>query len=498
MKKEAYHPIESPRLITLDQLRPFDLNPRIIRNPFYDEIKESIRYRGLDNPPQITQRPDEEFFIIANGGNTRLAILNELWQETRNESYFNIYCLFRSWPESDNVLRGNLRCLIGHLAESDLHGRLTFIERALGIARAKNLYEQEQKTELSQNMLARKLRDDGYPAIQQHIGKMLQSIEFLLPHIPETLYGGLGRPQIEKLLSLRTNAENLWNIYSEGRQLGENFDDIFSMSLTPFNGPIEGFSHSHVQDELLGMMSQALGVDYNLLALNTDASEQKRQTLFGPPTEPIVAIANVPEHISTAEVDLESRIELSTASDDLALDINESDELREEQQWQEPEESPNDNPQALLANNNSSQRVVSTHPQASDEPINPSDTLWDIDPLFDYPESLMSMSDRLAWEIATSCGIENLITPTSADSSLPGFELSELSKDASNEAKSCWQVLSFLSSTDNPSTHVLWRALLLGDSTTAPGWPDEFVINLFRLIRIIRRLREKQLMEVQL
>ena len=42
MKKETHHQIESPRLITLDQLRPFDLNPRIIRNPFYDEIKESI------------------------------------------------------------------------------------------------------------------------------------------------------------------------------------------------------------------------------------------------------------------------------------------------------------------------------------------------------------------------------------------------------------------------------------------------------------------------
>ncbi|MGV7960385.1 hypothetical protein QPK13_23785 [Photorhabdus tasmaniensis] len=351
MKKETYYPTESPRLVTLDQLRPFDLNPRITRNPYYDEIKESIRYRGLDNPPQITQRPDEEFFIIANGGNTRLAILNELWQETRNESYFNIYCLFRPWPESDNVLRGNLRCLIGHLAESDLHGRLTFIERALGIARAKDLYEQEEKTELSQNMLARKLRDDGYPAIQQHIGKMLQSIEFLLPHIPETLYGGLGRPQIEKLLSLRTSAENLWNTYSKGRQLGEHFNDIFSMALIPFNGPVEGFSHSHVQDELLGMMSQALGVDYNLLALNTDASEQKRQTLFGPPIEPIVAVANIPEHINAVEADFENRIELSTIPDDPTLTIDESDELIQEQQgWQEAEESTYDSPQSLQAN----------------------------------------------------------------------------------------------------------------------------------------------------
>lgn len=37
--------------VSLDQLRTFDLNPRITRNPDYDEIKEPIRHRGLDNPP---------------------------------------------------------------------------------------------------------------------------------------------------------------------------------------------------------------------------------------------------------------------------------------------------------------------------------------------------------------------------------------------------------------------------------------------------------------
>ncbi|CAM6351453.1 ParB N-terminal domain-containing protein [Escherichia fergusonii] len=71
--------------VALNQLRAFDLNPRLTKNPEYDEIKESIRNRGLDYPPQITQRPGESFYIIANGGNTRLAILNELWLETHDK-----------------------------------------------------------------------------------------------------------------------------------------------------------------------------------------------------------------------------------------------------------------------------------------------------------------------------------------------------------------------------------------------------------------------------
>ena len=73
------------RPVALNQLRAFDLNPRLTKNPEYDEIKESIRNRGLDYPPQITQRPGESFYIIANGGNTRLAILNELWLETHDK-----------------------------------------------------------------------------------------------------------------------------------------------------------------------------------------------------------------------------------------------------------------------------------------------------------------------------------------------------------------------------------------------------------------------------
>ena len=45
-------------IVTLDQLRPYEFNPRVMRNPNYDDIKASIRQRGLDTPPPITRRPD--------------------------------------------------------------------------------------------------------------------------------------------------------------------------------------------------------------------------------------------------------------------------------------------------------------------------------------------------------------------------------------------------------------------------------------------------------
>ena len=141
--------IDTPMLVTLEQLRPYEHNPRFIRNPVYDDIKASIRERGLDQPPPITRRPGEASFIIRNGGNTRLAILGELWQETRDERFFRIHCLFRPWSNE-------ITALLGHLAESDLHGQLTFIERALAVAKLKTMLESDG-ADLSQRELARRL-----------------------------------------------------------------------------------------------------------------------------------------------------------------------------------------------------------------------------------------------------------------------------------------------------------------------------------------------------
>lgn len=143
---------DTPMVVTLDQLRPYEHDPRVKRNPAYEEIKASIRERGLDAPPAITRRPGEEHFIIRNGGNTRLAILRELWAETKQERFFRISCLFRPWPE-----RGEIVALTGHLAENELRGGLTFIERALGVEKAREFYEQEIGRTLTQSELARRL-----------------------------------------------------------------------------------------------------------------------------------------------------------------------------------------------------------------------------------------------------------------------------------------------------------------------------------------------------
>lgn len=275
---------DTPMVVTLDQLRPYDHDPRMKRNPAYEEIKASIRERGLDAAPAITRRPGDEHYIIRNGGNTRLAILRELWSETKDEQFFRISCLFRPWPA-----RGEIVALTGHLAENELRGSLTFIERALGVEKAREFYEQESGTALSQSELARRLAADGYPVQQSHISRMADAVRYLLPAIPTVLYGGLGRHQVERLSVMRKACARTWEHYAKGhkgRSLPLDFDSFFQEVLSQFDTQADDFAPQRVQDELIGQMSGLLGVDYDVLALDLTESESRHRALVSDPAPP--------------------------------------------------------------------------------------------------------------------------------------------------------------------------------------------------------------------
>ncbi|CAD2254703.1 hypothetical protein X12_001165 [Xanthomonas arboricola] len=277
---------DTPMVVTLDQLRPYEHDPRVKRNPAYEEIKASIRERGLDAPPSITRRPGEEHFIIRSGGNTRLAILRDLWSETKQERFYRISCLFRPWPE-----RGEIVALTGHLAENELRGGLTFIERALGVEKVRELYEKEKGSALSQSELARRLSADGYPIQQSHISRMQDAVQHLLPAIPTLLYGGLGRHQVERIAVLRKACDRIWQRYSADRTLTVDFREFFQEVLAQFDAQPDAFNIQRVQDELVGQMADQLGVDYDTLTLDLNDSESRQRALA---TEPAASSISIP------------------------------------------------------------------------------------------------------------------------------------------------------------------------------------------------------------
>ncbi|EGO2480277.1 hypothetical protein J6212_003896 [Salmonella enterica] len=280
---------EMPMVLTLDEVAPNPDNPRTTRNPKYDEIKDSIRARGLDTVPKVTKNPDlpGSPYIFSDGGNTRYAILRELFAETQDERFYRFHVLFKPWP-------GRLECLVGHLAENDVRGDLTFIDKALGIRKARAIHEETLGRSITLRELSDLLREQGYPIHYSLISRMEHTVEYLYPYMPNLLNSGMGRPQVIELLSLRSVVESVWKQYS--RETVGNLVDVFGDVCRQFDDP-ELYSSGVFRDELIGNLILALphpSLNYDRWLIELDPKTQNQRALFGAP-EP------VPEHLILAD-----------------------------------------------------------------------------------------------------------------------------------------------------------------------------------------------------
>ncbi len=134
--------------LMVDEIRPYEHNPRRAENAKFDDIKESIRTSGLRSPLTVTRRPGESHFIGEAGGNTRLLALRQLWAETRDPRYQKLVVLFRPWRSESHVLTA-------HLIENEQRGEMTFWDKASGIVALKSRLE----TELGRTLTLRPLED---------------------------------------------------------------------------------------------------------------------------------------------------------------------------------------------------------------------------------------------------------------------------------------------------------------------------------------------------
>ncbi len=96
--------IEHQIELSLEEVRPYENNPRRSANVKFDDIKESIRTSGLRSPLTVTRRPGESHYVVEAGGNTRLLALQQLWAETRDPRYRQLVVLFRPWRSESHVL----------------------------------------------------------------------------------------------------------------------------------------------------------------------------------------------------------------------------------------------------------------------------------------------------------------------------------------------------------------------------------------------------------
>lgn len=468
---------EMPMVLTLDQLRPNPDNPRTSRNPRFDDIKASIRARGLDTVPKVTIDPDNPgSYIFSDGGNTRYQALSELWEETHSEHFYRVHCLFKPWP-------GRIKCVIGHLAENELRGELSFIEKAIGIRNARQIFEDESGKAVSLRELATALTEQGYPVSYSSLSRMDSCVRHLYPHLPALLESGLGRPQINALLVLRSDAEKLWNHYAAEAKPDATFENVMTKVCPHFNSP-ESWSLEMFRDEFIGELVSALphpSLNYDRWLIELDPSEQNRRQLFGEP-EPVAPQLQQqnqqPESEAAPRAPAPVRKTTPPPTTPSVASGNTSEPNSTVATGNTSE------PSSTVATGNSSGAVSAV---ASGNTQSAAPDFWTIPTLQDDPDHLRNIAFRLAFELADSDSDGEAVMPDNSADSV-GYRIDE---ELSAAPISC--LLSSLAGgacdEDLPD---LMRELLIGSSDVAPRFDDELTQTFMKLIRTLRRLRELQ------
>ncbi|EFB7614861.1 chromosome partitioning protein ParB [Escherichia coli] len=514
---------ETPMILTLDQLRPNPDNPRTTRNPRYDDIKNSIHARGLDTVPKVTRMPDSEpdVYIFSDGGNTRYQILTELWKETGDPRFYRIHVLFKPWP-------GRLQCVIGHLAENEVRGELTFIEKAQGIHKARQIHEEQLGRKVSLRELADLLTHEGLPVHNSTISRMEDALKYLYPWIPDLMESGLGRHQVTALLALRQDAERVWGQFALASGTDAEFDRVFGESCRKFNSP-ELWSLEMFRDELIGDLLQALphpSLDYDRWLLELDPKERNRRHHFGEP-EPVVVPPSVRDSGTGQPGAPVSRIRPEVP------EISAPDTEPGQQSVARPENavsgtdhtekcgfsSPEETADRALSSAGKVRRSEIQPDMYGGEPVFSGDAVeagiagaavpsvmtGDTAPSGipdalpasvthfaegrDDIEHLQNEAFRLAWELAESAGCAEEIAMDRESDLSAGFGMAE---------EKCSPVTAFLMGLtgDAPLTvsPVSLTDLLTGGSAPE-AWPlldDEHAVKLLRLLSVLRRLRALQ------
>lgn len=514
---------ETPMILTLDQLRPNPDNPRTTRNPRYDDIKNSIHARGLDTVPKVTRIPDSEpdVYIFSDGGNTRYQILTELWKETGDPRFYRIHVLFKPWP-------GRLQCVIGHLAENEVRGELTFIEKAQGIHKARLIYEEQLNKSVSMRELSSLLTEQGLPVDASSISRMENALKYLYPWIPDLMESGLGRPQVTALLALRQDAERVWGQFALASGTDAEFDRVFGESCRKFNSP-ELWSLEMFRDELIGDLLQALphpSLDYDRWLLELDPKERNRRHHFGEP-EPVVVPPSVrdsgtgqsgapvsrirPEVPEISAPDTEPEQHCAARPENAVSDTDHTEkcglpspeeradkasssaekvlrpEIQPDMYGGEPVFSSDAVETGIAGSAVPSVMTGDTAPSGTPDALPASVTHFAEGR--DDIEHLQNEAFRLAWELAESAGCAEEIAMDRESDLSAGFGTAE---------EKCSPVTAFLVGLtgDAPLTvsPVSLTDLLTGGSAPE-AWPlldDEHAVKLLRLLSVLRRLRALQ------
>jgi hypothetical protein len=340
---------------------------------------------------------------------------------------------------------------------------------------------------------------------------MLDTLEHLLPAIPQTLYAGLGKPQIERLIGLRSQGERTWNRYPTATVA---FTEFWLDTLSYFDTEPESFDLEQIQDELLERMSRLLGQSYRMLALELSDTQRVISTPGDVVTTPSKN-SHLPSDNEAAAGSPSSKLRISEQTlQPISPEFHpESTETRRQIETTR-EELPTPPETNVVSAVSAPSRVQQIREQIDRETSTEAeltvetcaiDDIWTIAPPLNTPEQLRLAIAGLAREMATYAGHpESIIDQPHGLGFALNIERVDLAAPRATGVHLL--LLALLRAQDEVNWEdrkqlpsALFGQLLLGvyqlPLTDRPAMdvglerlPDRLLIKLYRLIRLARRL----------
>lgn len=190
---------DTPRMMSVDifEVDTSHVNPRQTRGENYDSTRESIRNIGLQSILTITRVPGQQRYSLYNGGNTRLAILKELYEEFQHagdthkaDALRYQTCRYVPWTD-------DLDSLVKQMAENEERSPMTFIDKARAVERIRQLYlHQFNVEEVSNSKLVKYIHSLGWSSVNQpSMTELTFAFHELDAVIPMALAAGMGKPR---------------------------------------------------------------------------------------------------------------------------------------------------------------------------------------------------------------------------------------------------------------------------------------------------------------
>ncbi len=284
------------KTIPVNQIDQYSFNPRKVDNNLFKEIKQSIQEIGLQQMFSVVRNPDTKRYILNKGGNTRLKVIKQLFQETKEDRFGAIQCVVEPWDGEIN----KTQAVIAHLVENETRGELILVDKAKALVELEKEFKKESEESLdssnnyktkhtkkeckeslhssnnyktkhtkkeckeslhSSNNYKTKhtkpfleyLASNGYPVSKAQLSVFRFTASKLVGNLDYFLNQGLGSPQIIKIRGVYNNLKRLIKDTSYDDQ---SLDKDFSAALKKYNKTKKSFDFENLLDTLIEQLSE--------------------------------------------------------------------------------------------------------------------------------------------------------------------------------------------------------------------------------------------------